>query len=398
MNKNKICNIGVQNAGLFPTITGIFDQCSFRFTNVFANNSISLDGGAAINPVLYGGDLNSVSVNPSFLSASDLHTAEPALDNSGIFIHGIDYDLDGNPITDPPDIGCYQFNAGPSLVTTADTDVAITTATLNGTGDPSGDEVNIFFDYGLTSAYGITVAGEPPTISGDSITRVSLQVTGLTGNTTCHFRTWGVSIISDTIYGDDMIFTTVAGVPVILNVSGEISNDTCFNATDSIIVAGIPNTFIVTSAGDVTMIAGLSIRYLPTTTVESGGHLLGQITLNNEFCTNPPSPVAGNQLNLSAATVTMPAITANQIVHISPNPTEGMFMVELTGNNDKGMTLVEIVSMGGLKMLTKQLNGERKSSFTASFLIPGLYFIYVNTEKKSCFCNLSGCRIRAYSA
>jgi len=216
VNRNKICNIGVENAGLFPTITGIYDQCSFRFSNMFSNNSISLDGGAALNPVLYGihaigqnisefyynsvsitgpatetsstysfyndsyndlysnnnvfsnsrpaggtgkhysisspnlpaswysdhndlyssalplaywngtdlddlagwvaatgGDANSVSVNPSFASASDLHTYEPALDNSGIFIPGIDVDLDGNPINDPPDMGCYQFTSGP---------------------------------------------------------------------------------------------------------------------------------------------------------------------------------------------------------------------------------------------------------------------------------------------
>jgi hypothetical protein len=59
-----------------------------------------------------GGDYNSVSVNPGFASAFDLHTLEPMLDNMGTYIWGIDYDLDLNPITDPPDMGCYQFSTG----------------------------------------------------------------------------------------------------------------------------------------------------------------------------------------------------------------------------------------------------------------------------------------------
>lgn len=59
------------------------------------------------------GDIHSVSVNPEFVSTVDLHTFQPALNNSGTYIMGIDYDLDLNPISDPPDMGCYQFSVGP---------------------------------------------------------------------------------------------------------------------------------------------------------------------------------------------------------------------------------------------------------------------------------------------
>lgn len=59
-----------------------------------------------------GNDSHSVSADPVFASAFDLHTYEAALDNMGIFIGGIDYDLDLNSIIDPPDMGCYQFSAG----------------------------------------------------------------------------------------------------------------------------------------------------------------------------------------------------------------------------------------------------------------------------------------------
>jgi hypothetical protein len=71
-----------------------------------------LDDLPAWQAYLYD-DLNSVSVDPAFVSATDLHTYQPALDNLGLYIWGIIYDLEGNPITNPPDMGCYQFSSGP---------------------------------------------------------------------------------------------------------------------------------------------------------------------------------------------------------------------------------------------------------------------------------------------
>lgn len=215
VSRNKIMKLGSLETGLFPYITGIYDQCAESHNLLFANNLIALDGGASLNPVLVGiktlsqnisefyynsvaitgaatadassyafycntpasatlqnnifsngrmaggtgkhysvfingptslfsadyndlftsaaplaynngteladlslwqlntgGDYNSVSVNPSFTTAFDLHTFEPMLDNMGMYIWGIDYDLDLNPITDPPDMGCYQFSTG----------------------------------------------------------------------------------------------------------------------------------------------------------------------------------------------------------------------------------------------------------------------------------------------
>lgn len=486
VNKNKISNIGVSNSGLFPTITGIFDQCSVDFTNMFSNNSISLDGGAALNPILYGlrtmgqnisefyynsvsitgpttetsstyafcndsytdlyinnnifsnfrvnsgtgkhysvysanvpvtwisdyndlyshslplaywngsaldsladwvettgGDALSVSVDPLFTSASDLHTAEPALDNSGIFIPGIDTDLAGNPITDPPDMGCYQFDALPFVVTTAATDVATATATLNGLGDPSGDEVNIYFDFGLTDTYGSTVAGIPPTISGNSIYPLSAPVSGLMGNTTYHFRVRGVYSGTFTVYGNDMTFTTVAGVPTKITATGEISIDTCFNATDTIIVAGTRKIFVVKPTGHVTMIAGISIRFLPGTTVEHGGYLLGYITTSSEFCTSPPVPGFGKTVQLPAGPQSMPAIASDQFFRVSPNPTDGVFTIELRGSPGTGMALVEMYNINGLKVFAQVLEGERKLSISAAHLPPGLYFIHVKSGDKN---------------
>jgi len=96
----------------------------------------------------------------------------------------------------------------PTVTTTAATGVTATTATMNGTVNANNLSTNVFFDYGLTVAYGSTVAGVPPTLTGTTLTNVSANLTGLTTNTTYHFRVRGVSS-AGTTNGSDMTFTTV---------------------------------------------------------------------------------------------------------------------------------------------------------------------------------------------
>ncbi|MEI7727628.1 MAG: hypothetical protein WCK09_21145, partial [Bacteroidota bacterium] len=63
--------------------------------------------------------------------------------------------------------------------------------------------------------------------------------------------------------------------------SGEI---TCYDATQTITVAGGGTTFTISDGGQATMIAGQNILYLPGTTVVSGGYMLGKIAPNGPYC------------------------------------------------------------------------------------------------------------------
>lgn len=56
-------------------------------------------------------DLNSVSIEPVFASATDLHCTGPEeLDNRGICVPGITADKDGLPRDNPPDVGANEFS------------------------------------------------------------------------------------------------------------------------------------------------------------------------------------------------------------------------------------------------------------------------------------------------
>ena len=77
----------------------------------------------------------------------------------------------------------------PTVETTAASALTQTTATLNATVNPNGGEVSeCKFEYGTTEAYGSTASCASLPGSGTSPVAVSAAVTGLTANTTYHFR------------------------------------------------------------------------------------------------------------------------------------------------------------------------------------------------------------------
>ena len=99
-----------------------------------------------------------------------------------------------------------SFNIGdnPIVSTLPASAINGTTATLNGTVNPNGLATTYYFQWGTTTAYGstttVTSAG-----SGSSAASVTANLTGLTLNTTYHFRI--VATNSDgTSYGSDLTF------------------------------------------------------------------------------------------------------------------------------------------------------------------------------------------------
>lgn len=95
----------------------------------------------------------------------------------------------------------------PAVITVAATNITNVTATLNGTVDAGGASTTVTFDYGLTTAYGTTVPGVPPTVTGNGATPVIANISGLILNTTYHYRVNGVNSVGTT-NGTDMSFIT----------------------------------------------------------------------------------------------------------------------------------------------------------------------------------------------
>ena len=324
-----------------------------------------------------GQDANSQSINPVFFSNNDLHPTNGALNNLGTWMAAYLSDYAGIDRTNPPDMGAYTFGASLAAITTAATNVSGTTATLNGTVNPGDETVGIYFDYGLTTDYGNQVSGIPPTVSGNSLYFVTVPITGLIENTLYHFRLRCVSTGSGTFYGNDMTYTTGAGIPENLAVTGTIANDTCFNATQTITVAGTPDTFVVTPAGSVTMIAGVNILYLPGTTVQPGGYLHAYISTGS-YCGAALSPMVA----LAALQDGHPIDNRQPDFGIYPNPTTGNFTLVQKGDKLLQDVKIEVFSIRGEKVMAETITGEKVHEFSLSNRPGGMFFIRIMAGEK----------------
>jgi hypothetical protein len=121
--------------------------------------------------------------------SSDIAATSP----EGISLDVIGYDL---AATQPP------------LVTTnAATNIASFSATLNGSVHPHGLTTTVYFQYGRTTSYGSTTSSQTKT--GNTSQNVSANISGLSANTTYHFRIVATNS-AGTRYGGDRTFITLS--------------------------------------------------------------------------------------------------------------------------------------------------------------------------------------------
>ena len=118
--------------------------------------------------------------------------------------------------------------SAPSVTTNAATEITSLVATLNGTVNANNDSTAVTFEYGTTTSYGTSVSASPATVAGDTATSVSRSLTGLTPNTTYHYRAVGVNS-GGTTYGSDSTFTTEPADETAPTLSSGMAN----NITDT---------------------------------------------------------------------------------------------------------------------------------------------------------------------
>jgi hypothetical protein len=97
-----------------------------------------------------------------------------------------------------------------TVATGAPTSITDTSATLNGTVNPNGTSTTVYFQYGTTAAYGSQTANQ--VFTGSTSQNVTVNITGLTGGLTYHYRLVAKNG-GGTITGSDISFQTASPTP-----------------------------------------------------------------------------------------------------------------------------------------------------------------------------------------
>ena len=166
-----------------------------------------------------GQDANSLSLDPVFTSATNLLPTTVSMPHAGLYFASVPTDITGANRTNPPDLGAYEFTVNPLISTTAASGITNNSAVLNGTANAAGTTFNLFFDWGLTTAYGTSTAALPSSATGNTLTSMSLSLSALAGNTTYHYRARGVTSGGLVVFGIDKTFTTAPDAPAVVTTA-----------------------------------------------------------------------------------------------------------------------------------------------------------------------------------
>lgn len=308
--------------------------------------------------------------------------------------------------TDPADIGSgtliqYRFNAktGSSTSLTWDTHTA---------GNCEYTDISGSVITSLYTNATITYAGNPLIVSAGADKTItpggSVQLEGsATGGVTSYTYLWSPTAwlsnpaiadpvatpLSTTEYtlmvtgangcsGSDIVNIIVSGgIPVTrilqnVNIPGGEVN--CYDATQSITVAGSSTYFTVQNGGSATLIAGQQIFFLPGTTVFQGGYLHGYITTTSQYCGTKAATITENQHTTDETAVDN---DASAWFKLYPNPTDGPVTLEMREKDSPQQINVTVFSLHGELVFKRDFSGVKKQEILLSDKPVGLYFVRV---------------------
>jgi len=180
----------VSSSSMYPSIYFTGRKAADALNQLTIPEGIIQTGTTAMTGATRWGDYTTMSIDPS-----DNQTFWTAQEYVGTY---------GGSYPWATKIATFKFASTPIVTTLAATAVTGTSATMNGTVNPSGFATNYHFEWGTTISYGTnttTVAAG----SGSTAITVNAPVSGLTGGVTYHFRLVGVNS-EGTSYGNDLTF------------------------------------------------------------------------------------------------------------------------------------------------------------------------------------------------
>jgi hypothetical protein len=176
------------------TLNGTVDPHGLTTTAYFQYGTTTSYGLTTPPQSKSGNTYQNISANISGLTASTIYHFRIVATNSAGTRYGADRTFRTLSATGPP-----------VVITNPATNVASSSATLNGAVDPHGLSTSVRFQYGTTTSYGLSTPNQSKT--GNTYQNVTANVSGLSASTTYHFRIVATNS-AGTRYGGDRAFNT----------------------------------------------------------------------------------------------------------------------------------------------------------------------------------------------
>lgn len=326
-----------------------------------------------------GKDVHSVSFSPAFVSPEDLHLdpdSNGVLMNAAIPVSGVIADFDAtvrDPVT--PDIGADEICTTAVVIP----QIVISSDILPVINEGESIEFNaLTTDAGPFPNLQWLVNGIPAGFASSTFSTSTLQ----NGDTvSCMLISSLACGSAQPVYSNPIIITVYSFIPtntLLEYYSTGWGNTECFHALDTIVTSGDWGYFEIYSEGSVELIAGKSIFLKPGTVVYSGGYLLARIAPSGPFCggaisANPASP---------PEVMTSTSHRTEGLVRAWPNPTDGLFMVELKGDDFSGNTIITLTDLQGITLMERSLAGERSVMLSLALQPAGIYLLTIRNARK----------------
>ncbi|MFZ4523158.1 MAG: S8 family serine peptidase [Bacteroidales bacterium] len=234
--------------------------------------------------------------------------------------------------------------------------------------------------YSINNGVSWTQIQQFTTTSVTNPATFSQAIPALSGQSQVKFK-WNYTGASGWYWGIDNILVTGNGVPAIRSINNlNPSGAQCFDATQTIMVAGNNATFTLAIGESAEMIAGQNILFYPGTSIEPGGYLHASITPGGPYCPLPSKPSIVTEP--SEATLS----PENSFFRVYPNPTRGQFTLALNAYVPSETTWVEIYNLTGEKIKTVSFTDQEKYEFFLGGIPAGLYLVRVVSASRNGSC------------
>jgi hypothetical protein len=160
------------------------------------------------------------------------------------------------------------------------------------------------------------------------------------------------------------------------NITIGAGQTVCYNALQTITLAGGGTSFVVQNNGSVELVAGQNILMLPGTKVMQGGYMLARITTSWGYCGSMTPPMVA----VVTGEAEQPAIPEKILFSIYPNPSNGKFTLLQNTGSRTGTVRVEVFTIRGERVHKAMLTDAAKHELNLSDLSAGLYILKVMKE------------------